>query len=434
MDDLQRRFRRLDRVSAPYLWNESVGRAAALELEQRRAFNPRLGLIAAGLLLATLFGTVAIGSWLDRQSPGPEVVTYENGLIVAHLGCGGLVGVDPDTFQQRELVPAGDCEFGWTASPNWSRDGSHLVYGVPSWSESAEWAGIWLYESATGSTRQVTTCQEPVGCDWSRVDISPDASLLAYVVTHPADELVVHSLDSGAEHRIPLGGSAGPPVFSPDGKRIAVAQSGGHSGVYLVDVSQAKDGVLGTPFLLHGRVQAADLAWSPDGQWIAMTQTGGLGGLGEGDWPAEFPEFKLSDKAVVIVGVDTFETRVLATMSSTGHGAWPTWSADSTSVAYMTSPADEALDERGFELWTVTIDGGEPTRIHGAECCVEYVTQVSWSPDGEWIAFAVGEWPGFGVEGDPSVSGTFLIRPDGSELRRASRDVLEFAWQPIPRE
>jgi Tol biopolymer transport system component len=432
MDDLQRRFRRLDRVSAPYLWNEAVGRAAALEVERRRAFSPGLALIAAGLLLATLLGTVAIGSWLDRTSPGPEIVTYENGLLTAHVGCGGLVGIDPDTFQQRELVPASDCDFGWTAAPSWSRDGSHLAYDVPPWAESVESAGIWLYESAAGSTRQVTGCQETLDCpDWSRVGISPDASLLAYIGPagpehETAYELIVHVVGTGEEHSIPLGGSGGPPVFSPDGNRIAVSQLGGQSGVYLVDVSQAEDGVVGTPFLLHGLVEAADLAWSPDGQWIAMTQTGGLGDLGQRDGPPATQQIRLSDKGVVIVGVDTFETRVLATLPSTTYGAWPTWSADSKSVAYMTMAGDDAPGGRGFELWTVPVDGGEPTRIHARECCSDYVAHPGWSPDGEWIAFA--------VEGDPSSSGTFLVRPDGSDLRRASRDVLAIAWQPIPRE
>ena len=33
---------------------------------------------------------------------------------------------------------------------------------------------------------------------------------------------------------------------------------------------------MGSPTLLYGIVEAADLAWSPDGEWIAYTQTGGL--------------------------------------------------------------------------------------------------------------------------------------------------------------
>ena len=81
MDDLRGRFRRLDRLATPNLWNEAVGRAAELELARRRTFTPAMGLIAAALLLAALAGTLAVGALLDRQTPDPVNVTYENGLV-----------------------------------------------------------------------------------------------------------------------------------------------------------------------------------------------------------------------------------------------------------------------------------------------------------------------------------------------------------------
>jgi Tol biopolymer transport system component len=437
MDDLQRRFHRLDRVQTPDVWNEAVGRAAELELGPPRALNPRLGLVTAALLLAALVGTVSIGSWLDRPSPGPKIVAYDNGMIVAHVGCGGLVGLDPDTFQQRELVAVPDvCGLGGPSSPAWSRDGSHLAYAVSGATENADATGIWLYESATGDTRQLTSCQVEFGC-LGNVDISPDASLVAYIgggePEHEGPVLVVHVVDSGDEHRIPLTGAAGRPVFSPDGNRIAVSQLGGRSGVYLVDVSGAEDGNVGSPSLLHGIVEAGDLTWSPDGQWIAMTQTGGLGKLGDDTRAPQTQQIQRSGKGVVIVNADNFQTRVLATLPREGHdaipmGAWPTWSADSASVAYMTMPMDPASRRLKLELWTVSIDGGDPTRIYESGCCVDQGLGPVWSPDGAWIAF------GAEISDDPNRSGTFLIRPDGSEIQRASGSVLEIDWQPVPRD
>src|SRR5687768_13835660 len=104
MDDLHGRFRRLDRVETPNLWNEAVVRAAELELAPRRAFTPAMGLIAAALLLAALGGTLAVGALLNRTPALPEAVTYDNGMIAAYVGCGRIVSVDPTSLQARELV------------------------------------------------------------------------------------------------------------------------------------------------------------------------------------------------------------------------------------------------------------------------------------------------------------------------------------------
>ena len=425
-------------MAAPNLWNEAVGRAADVAPAPRWAFSPGAALIALALTLAALGGTVAVGAWLDRQSPAPEATTYDNGMLVAQVGCDGLFGVDPVSLEQRELVALGQgCEFGGAFSPAWSRDGSHLAYGLDGGSENAAAAGLWIYESATGDRRQLTNCQGEFACDFSRIDISPDASLVAYIGRADSADgienlLVVRAVDSGEEHRVPLIGSASQPVFSPDGDRIAVSQLGGRSGVYLVDVSGAQDGVIGSPTLLHGIVEASDLAWSPDGRWIAMTQTGGLGGLSNADRAPFNQQIRMSDKGVVIVRADGADTRVLATMptNEAPFGPGPTWSADSASIAYAVGPVGDADDRpgrRGFEVRTVTIDGDEPTRIYDTDCCVDYYSGVVWSPDGKWIAFGVDN------PSKRSESGTFLLRPDGSDERRVSTEALDVVWQPIPK-
>src|SRR6186997_1654787 len=171
MDDLHRRFRRLDRVGTPDLWNAAVGRAAELELAPRRTFGPSLAMIAMALLLAALAGTVAVGALLNRELPAPETVRYDNGIIVAYADCGGLVALDPNTLEVRDLVaasPGCDRFFGAGAPPAWSRDGSRLAFIGPV--EPDGQAGATLYDAATGETREVGHCVE-----WCEgVDISPD--------------------------------------------------------------------------------------------------------------------------------------------------------------------------------------------------------------------------------------------------------------------
>ncbi len=433
MDELRGRFQRLDRIAAPNLWNEAVGRAAEMPMARRWTLSPTMGLLAVAVLLAAMAGTMAVGAWLnDRLSPEAEVTTYENGMLVTHDGCGGLVGLDPVSFAPRDLVATPDgCRgsgLSFTRPVAWSADGSRLAY----WSQpSTDDGDIWLYEAATGVSRPLNLC-ERLSCDSYELGMSRDGQFLAYVHYEGdhlpwAATLFVQRVDSDQSIAVSLSGSPRALVFSPDGHYVAFSQVGGRSGVYLVDVSRFEEGVLGEPILIHGIVEADELAWSPDSRWIVMTQTGGLGDLRDENRQPFNQQIRMSGQGIVIVSANGTQSRVLATLpaGSADRIASPRWSADSQTVAYITSPVAQGVNQRSFELWTVPIEDGEPTRIHAADCCVDYPTPITWSPDGEWIVF------GHDREGSPDASGTFIIRPDGSGLRRIAPEMLDVVWQPI---
>ena len=418
MDDLQRRFRRLDRVEAPYLWNEAVGRAAELELSPRRAFSPGLGLLAATLLLAALAGTVAVGAWLNRTPPVRETVTYDNGMLTAIAGCGQLVHLDAGTSAARELTE-GLCssDFWLALPPMWASDGSRAAWMDDRWTEG----GPMVYETSTGEARQLEGCLGEEVC--YSIDISPDGSLIAY---ESSFGLVVTAIDSGETHRVELPGGPRQPRFSPDGRQIAIPVFGGKSGVYLLDVGAT--GELGDPTLLYGPVAANEASWSPDGEWIAVTQSGGFG-VEAPDGGPRAQMVNPSGTGVVVVRSDGSEARVLATGPFDAGPRAPAWSPDSRWVAYLASSAGDSLGDRSsLELWTVAIGGGEPARIYDSGCLCAEVGRPDWSPDGAWIAFGMND------ADTEAGSGTFLIRPDGSELQRISEMPLVPAWQPIPRD
>ena len=427
MDDLHRRFRRLDRIEAPYLWNEALGRAADAELIRRPTFNPGLAMIGVALLLAAMAGTVAVGAWLNRPSPVREIVTYDNGMIVGHVGCGELVAVDPASLETRPLVGDLDnCEEfnGLGPRPAWSLDGRRLAFLAPPRFEF-DAAGVWIYESATGEQRQLTECG---GC--FEIDISPDGSLVTYLEwAREGPALSVVAVDSGEQRGVTLAGSPGRPVFSPDGSRIAFPVVGGRSGIYVADVGRANGVALGTPTMLHGIVDAASLAWSPDGEWIAYTETGRIGEHAENDPAIPLGQTPASGTGIVIVRADGTDARILATGPEGEGPGFPTWSPDSASIAYVTTPRTAPNQQRNV-LWTVAIDGGEPVQIYVSDCCVDYGLpwSLSWSPDGEWIAFGVE------VGDRPSESGVLLLRPDGSDARYSTGPAIEPVWQPIPRD
>ena len=104
MNDIQSRFRRLDRLDAPDLWNEAVGRAAEMEMAPRRTFTPGMALIAVALLLAAVAGTIAVGGLLNRQIPQPLNLEHDNGWLTMQGECGAVVGLDPTSFESQNLT------------------------------------------------------------------------------------------------------------------------------------------------------------------------------------------------------------------------------------------------------------------------------------------------------------------------------------------
>ena len=383
MDELHGRFRRLDRVATPNLWNEAVARSAEVAPAPRWALSPSAALIAVALTLAALGGTMAVGGWLDRQSPLDEAVTYDNGMIVSWVDCETLLAIDPVSLEEREIATTQPgCFIDDFLGPAWSQDGSRLAYSLVVENEPPS---AWVYEPATGESRQIGECG---GCEG--LDISPDGSLIAYVDWQDGYEVVVTGVDTNEQYRIPTVGHAGRAVFSPDGSRIAFPMHGGKSGVYVVDISGIADGVVGTPTLVHGIVDAGELAWSPDGRWIAMAQAGGLGrSLSDPDRPPFNQQITLSGWGIVIARSDGTEVRVLAVAPIDAYGGETTWAPDSGSLAYEVMPTDDRGVAQSAQLWRVTIDGDEPTLIYESPCCVEASSAPDWSPDGKWIALGV---------------------------------------------
>lgn len=105
------------------------------------------------------------------------------------------------------------------------------------------------------------------------------------------------------------------------------------------------------------------------------------------------------------------QTRV-AMLGKVGWCGSPSFSPDGSRVAFVS-------DLNGVpQVWTVAAEGGWPELVTALD---DQVEDVSWSPTGEWLAFAVA--PGGGLN-----TQVYLVRPDGTKLLRLTEGGAENNW------
>lgn len=97
-------------------------------------------------------------------------------------------------------------------------------------------------------------------------------------------------------------------------------------------------------------------------------------------------------------------------------GEYPAWSQDGKRIGFATN---EPVRQNGFDIVVVSADGTNPHRVTRNELCE---MGPAWSPGGKWLAFYAGN------DGRHDV---YLMRPDGSDRRRVTRDGGEMpSWSP----
>jgi Tol biopolymer transport system component len=188
--------------------------------------------------------------------------------------------------------------------------------------------------------------------------------------------------------------------FSPDGTRIAFARElGGRcpARLYLMRA----DGTHVRPFTAlvnDPRMEAPcfqDPAWSPDGHWLAYTEDVNLG---------------LS--SIFVRNVDGAPPHELPGQSIEHADNDPAWSPDGKTIAF-------GRDD-GASLWLIDAHGNNTRRLDTGSPACAGAGEPAWSPDGQWIAFVRRTCKAQTLAGGTKEhwSDIWLIRPDGSDLRR----------------
>jgi Tol biopolymer transport system component len=101
----------------------------------------------------------------------------------------------------------------------------------------------------------------------------------------------------------------------------------------------------------------------------------------------------------------------------------PSWSPDGSRIAFA------AHDGDAQRLFVMNANGTDQRRVTGA--AVHWVESPAWSPDGAFIAFTASPLSG---DDDPSIWDVYTIRPDGTGLRNVTNspahDEGAVTWSP----
>ncbi len=245
---------------------------------------------------------------------------------------------------------------------------------------------ICLMNADGSGYRRLTTAE---GADHLYPTFAPDGSSILYTSNVTGDyDLYALNLAGGPAQRLTTFGDAYAPAVSPDGGQIVFTRADGESSsLWLMnrDGSNAR-------FLVG---QAWDAAWSPDGTQI----------LHASDRTGEIQLFILTLADLTLRQVT----------DQPGLRGRNDWSPDGQTLAtYIGEPWDR-------EIWLFDVSGGPGRQItNGGNNLAP-----GYSPDGNWLVITAY----YDLYRDDNGCEIYLIRPDGSDLRRLTEnDYCD--WQP----
>ena len=335
---------------------------------------------------------------LPRLVISQDTVYEDGGLTVGlaqpdgHAALRNLFARAPradETLAGLRWNPRGTTYFG----VSWAPDGKRLVFGRRTEGRPRDVFSI----RADGShLRNLSRTKWAFESDPTA---SPDGRYIAYASDAISVGRTLWLARSDGSRRRKVARGAERAAWSPDSRRIAFARwehgPGSDTGVYVATIGGRR----------HRIASGSSPSWAPDGESLAFVH-----GDAKGRYPSSSIEVAAPDGGVRLVAF--LPHRRAYDLS---------WSPDGTRIAFV---ADHSF-EASIVSWVAVVDVATG-RVHYLTRGRYEDTSVDWSPRGDWIVFE---------RLHPNVDArdvVYLVRPDGTHVHRLrnSRSDSGPSWSP----